>query len=343
MSASPRTPNNEDEGPLFGYKPEEFGRFNKRPCSSASCLTDMPLCPDFSSYVNFDDLSVPASTFPGSHGFTAVAQHSQAFSAYRQQDTTLFDTPYSSTPNDEDIVPAETPALIADDDLFASPLWGQLSLFPTTNVPAPPAPTVSPVDLSLPLDLVSAIAAASESSKLRNGNGKRALSPPLIPVNSPAPLDTSTSAPLPKRRRQTSTPASAAQPSFTGTRNSAIPLLDETAPIQSRTYTGPASKTSRRKVPAAAAKKVAALKALAENEGVDVSEEIEMSIEEKRKQNTIAARRSRQRKAEHLAELEETIRSLREQVEAGEREKDVWMRRAYAAGWTDASRADATF
>lgn len=156
---------------------------------------------------------------------------------------------------------------------------------------------------------------------------------------------------------------------FTGSRNGVTPLLSLDAPTQSRTYRGPESKTSKRAIPAAAARKVAAIKAQAEmqkrarrsvsvvdsiiaptansnaggnddeEEDEEVHEAIEMSIEAKRRQNTIAARRSRQRKAEHLSGLEDSIRALTERVAQLENEKTVWMMRALSAGWTEDSRA----
>lgn len=68
--------------------------------------------------------------------------------------------------------------------------------------------------------------------------------------------------------------------------------------------------------------------------------EIEKSIEEKRRQNTVAARRSRQRKAEHLQTLENTIAELQERQAALEMEVQVWTQRALAAGWNESFRAD---
>lgn len=114
----------------------------------------------------------------------------------------------------------------------------------------------------------------------------------------------------------------------TGTRknitlNSLVPL---DAPTQTRTYVTP-SATSRKDVPAVFARKRARSQAFGDEE--DQLEEITLPlnpteaqlIEAKRRQNTIAARRSRQRKLEYTRHLEDKVDTLTE-------EKEMWKARA---------------
>lgn len=303
----------------------------------------------------------------------------------------------------------DTPALVPDDgndlaaSLTTSPMWGQLdlgsiSLFPqqqqtqtqsTITAPLqqqPSLPTISPKELSLPLPdktFNNSNQVRPASSVAVNNNKaikKRVRESPAFGSDGEDEDEEEDEATqrqaqtTKKSRRSTSTSTSSApQNHFTGTRHSAsAALLPLDAPTQPRTYYGPESKTSKRAVPAAAARKVAAIKAQAEmmkrarrsvssaapaaaeeaeaNAEVEdddsgslegeVKEVIEMTIEQKRRQNTIAARRSRARKAEHLASLEESIRTLTERVNLLENEKMVWMMRAMAAGWTEDSRSN---
>lgn len=293
--------------------------------------------------------------------------------------------------------------------LTTSPMWGQLdlgsiSLFPqqeqkqqsnTTRrqqeriisplQQVPSLPTISPTELSLPLPEknVTSIANSSFKDQVRpvsstvvanKANKKKRVRE--SPAFGSDDEDEDEQEARKKARRSTSmvaasSAAAIAAGQFNGTRHTSNAPLPLDAPTQPRTYHGPESKTSKRAVPAAAARKVAAIKAQAEyvkrarrsvsavavnaaeesanrNNGGDEDDEeeiegefkeaIEMSIEAKRRQNTIAARRSRMRKAEHLAGLENSIKTLTERVEMLENEKMVWMMRAMAAGWTENTR-----
>lgn len=298
----------------------------------------------------------------------------------------------------------DTPALIPDDgndlanSLTTSPMWGQLelgsiSLFPqqqqfqksplqqstnsTTLQQNPSLPTISPKELSLPLPDKNTSTLSSNdqvkpatSSDLEKSKKRVRDSPAfgdLDEVDEDEENDEQQGKSLKKRRRSTAS-ATPAAVRFNGTRHTSSVPLPVDAPTQPRTYYGPESKTSKRAVPAAAARKVAAIKAQAEVykrvrrsvsivdpseqqdgdpnldengdeiEGV-FKEAIEMSIEAKRRQNTVAARRSRARKAEHLAGLEDSIRQLTERVNLLENEKMVWMMRAMAAGWSEDIRS----
>lgn len=296
----------------------------------------------------------------------------------------------------------DTPALVPDDgndlaaSLATSPMWGQLdlgsiSLFPQqqalqkhvmaekrTATPLqqlPSLPTVSPQELTLPLlegNVTQKVTPAS-AAVLNKANKKRARGSPAFggdndnieEGNVDDDNDDDQRQQNSKRARRSVSASVAPTGSFNGTRHTSSAPLPLDAPTQPRTYHGPESKTSKRAVPAAAARKVAAIKAQAEmfkrsrrsasiaddateqnvnaeENGEEIEgefkEAIEMSIEAKRRQNTIAARRSRARKADHLAGLENSIKELTERVSMLENEKMVWMMRAMAAGWTDGSR-----
>jgi len=135
------------------------------------------------------------------------------------------------------------------------------------------------------------------------------------PTASPAPSSTSTSS---ATKRRVSSQA-------TGTRKNITPaaLVPLDAPTQPRKYVTP-SATSRKAVPAVWAKK--RLHSVA----FDDDEELEElspnatekeQIEHKRRQNTLAARKSRKRKLEH-------IQTLETQVEELTRECGMWETRA---------------
>ncbi|KAI0072555.1 hypothetical protein K474DRAFT_1584155, partial [Panus rudis PR-1116 ss-1] len=108
----------------------------------------------------------------------------------------------------------------------------------------------------------------------------------------------------------------------TGTRKNITPesLVPYEAPIQPRKYTTP-SATSRKEVPAVFARKRARSQALGEDETPEPSPQELDAIEAKRRQNTLAARRSRKRKLEYQRELEEGIERERA-------EKLAWQHRA---------------
>ncbi|KII90722.1 hypothetical protein PLICRDRAFT_542724 [Plicaturopsis crispa FD-325 SS-3] len=119
--------------------------------------------------------------------------------------------------------------------------------------------------------------------------------------------------PLPSNRRKSSA---------TGTRKNLTPasLVPIDAPTQPRKYTGP-SATARKELPAVFARKRPRSQAFPDEE--DELEEMTLPpnpteqqlIEAKRRQNTIAARRSRKRKLEYQRELEDTADELRKEVE----------------------------
>lgn len=108
----------------------------------------------------------------------------------------------------------------------------------------------------------------------------------------------------------------------TGIRKGVTPetLLDESAPTQSRNYVTP-SVTSRKEVPAVFARKRGRSMAFGDEE--DQLDDYVLPpnptekdlIEQKRRQNTVAARRSRKRKLEHLQLLESSLEKERQAKE----------------------------
>jgi len=146
--------------------------------------------------------------------------------------------------------------------------------------------------------------------------------PALDPTSlGPSPRLRSIAPPAPNGGRRRKEP--------TGTRKNVTPetLVPFDAPIQPRKYVTP-SATSRKEVPAVFAKKRARSQAFGDDEDLDldIGPEDADAIEAKRRQNTLAARRSRKRKLEYQRELEQSLEQERE-------EKDTWKSRAvtYAA------------
>jgi hypothetical protein len=108
----------------------------------------------------------------------------------------------------------------------------------------------------------------------------------------------------------------------TGIRRNVTPssLVPLDAPTQRRTYVTPSS-TSRKEIPAAFSRKRKAMSIEPEpeddeefvgGEGIDWKD----AIEAKRRQNTIAARKSRQRKLEYVRNLEQLVTRLQNENEA---------------------------
>jgi hypothetical protein len=105
------------------------------------------------------------------------------------------------------------------------------------------------------------------------------------------------------------------QPSATGTRKNITPasLIPLDAPTQTRNYLAP-SATSRKEVPASFKNKRSASEAFGDDEELgelppNATEKEQ--IEYKRRQNTLAARKSRRRKLEYTQNLEQENESLR--------------------------------
>jgi len=142
---------------------------------------------------------------------------------------------------------------------------------------------------------------------------------PTTPALDPASLH-----PSPRVPPLTESPSTSAQPRRrngpTGTRKNLTPesLVPIDAPIQDRKYVTPSS-TSRKEVPAVFARKRARSQAFGEDDDDIRVEDLPPhdldAIEAKRRQNTLAARRSRKRKLEYQRELELAIEQERTEKE----------------------------
>ncbi|QRV92746.1 bZIP transcription factor [Ceratobasidium sp. AG-Ba] len=141
-----------------------------------------------------------------------------------------------------------------------------------------------------------------------------------------SPLFNDEHSPRPAGQRSVSDPVKKAHP--TGHRKNLSPeqLLPVDAPTQQRNYYGP-SATSRKAMPAGFEERRAKIVAK-RRRGVEaeMTEEdiLNAAVEDKRRANTVAARRSRQRKLEHLQNLEKELEEARHGME-------VWRERAIAA------------
>jgi len=226
-------------------------------------------------------------------------------------------SPFDDSPFDDDLL--TTPAMGSIDmgaDILTSPImddWnrGHLdepifndtfeTLFPVSKAPVDTAP---PLTISPAIDLWTL---SPQTPSLDQSMFNSPSAPP--------------SKPLPTSRRKTSA---------TGTRKNVTPesLVPVDAPTQPRKYITP-SATSRKEVPAVFARKRARSQAFGDEED-QLEDELytlppnpteQELIEAKRRQNTIAARRSRKRKLEYQRELEDSVESMKE-------ERDKWKSRA---------------
>lgn len=206
-----------------------------------------------------------------------------------------------------------SPAIVDADDFGAfapdAPLFGDAARFTSISEPVkavpPPVPAVQhPVDF----DVDSGLYTMS----------------PETPALDPTSLQTSPLATPYTPSLDTPAPASRRKSAPTGTRKNITPeaLVPFDAPIQPRKYVTP-SATSRKAVPAGFAKKRARSQAFDEEEDIDLDPADLDAIEAKRRQNTLAARRSRKRKLEYQRELEASVDRLSD-------EKEQWKRRAEA-------------
>jgi len=127
---------------------------------------------------------------------------------------------------------------------------------------------------------------------------------------------------IPKSSVAVASPAQSSRSGPTGHRRNitAAELVPLDAPTQPRNYLTP-STTSRKELPSAFLARTSRKRAVSV---VDEEQDLVAAIETKRRQNTIAARRSRQRKLEHTRQLEQENEELQAQVA-------MWKERALAA------------
>ncbi|KAJ7637115.1 hypothetical protein FB45DRAFT_908286 [Roridomyces roridus] len=245
-------------------------------------------------------------------------------SACGGDESPLFDSPFLTSPFEESVgdftSPIDTPfseflgtpaiGMLGDDfgtgplitggaeHGWDAPLFGDAGLTPDSPAPSalPKLPnTANMWEISPDTPALDSIEPAATTST-KTG--------PVIPPPPPP-------APLASLRRRSG--------GSTGTRknitaNSLIPL---DAPTQKRTYLTP-SATSRKAVPAVFAKKRAHSVAFGDDEDdlgqLSPTASEQETIEYKRRQNTIAARKSRKRKLAHQQELEDSVVKLEQEV-----------------------------
>ncbi|KAF7298737.1 BZIP domain-containing protein [Mycena indigotica] len=232
--------------------------------------------------------------------------------------TSPMDTPYSAfmpTPSLDMVGEFEEPAILTEmenelaDQLLSWPEDGGDAVPTTDKLPTPP-PT-------LPLDQMYTLSPSEPTIDLFNSP-----LPPLTPTPSASP-----SIPASPPRRRPRTIANA-----TGTRKNMTTqaMIPYDAPTQTRTYKT-VSATSRKAVPAGflRSKKRNRSTAFGDDDHDDgrpaspTPSEVEL-IEHKRRQNTLAARKSRKLKLETQKRLEQTVADLEDQVL-------TWKTRACAA------------
>lgn len=241
---------------------------------------------------------------------------------------------------DIDDFPNDTP-LIAEDDFLTSEFLSNDPLFP----PMPDYESTSPsiINYSLPhfslpaekapalpglSPLEQALYAFTPESPMLHDFATTAINPASL-LRSPAVVDGPPSFPSPAMPSSpfVAPPMNRRKSSATGTRKGLTTeaLVPINAPTQPRKYVTP-SATSRKELPATFARKRARSTAFGDEDdelleplGPNATE-VEQ-IEYKRRQNTIAARRSRARKLAHQQEMEMKIEKLTQ-------DKDVWKERA---------------
>ncbi|KAH9841677.1 uncharacterized protein C8Q71DRAFT_700622 [Rhodofomes roseus] len=206
-----------------------------------------------------------------------------------------------------------SPAIVDDDDFdgFGGPSLFGGSIGLTGGIQGP-AKADLPPPKSVPLPTTDGF------------DGLYTMPSPTTPALDPASLHSS-----PRVPPLAATPSTPGQPlrqgGPTGTRKNVTPdsLVPLDAPIQPRKYVLPSS-TSRKEVPAVFARKRARSSAFGDEDELcadDLPQHDLDAIEAKRRQNTLAARRSRKRKLEHQRGLEMTVEQERT-------EKEMWKARA---------------
>lgn len=222
----------------------------------------------------------------------------------------------------------ETPAQGSSDlhDFFTSPVVADLNTMDTSFGDLPLFSQPPSFDNSLELSKMS-VSTLPHSALLPTPNfdGLLTMSPatPALDssyIHSPQVQDVSGASFIPRNKSKMPT----------GTRKNITPetLVPIDAPTQPRNYLTPSS-TSRKEVPAVFARKRARSTAFGDEVDELVEDEAQMhptmseadAISAKRRQNTLAARRSRKRKLEYQQGLEEAVENER-------REKAMWKNRA---------------
>jgi hypothetical protein len=225
-------------------------------------------------------------------------------------------SPWEDSPLDELLT---TPALDSTDmDMLTSPLLTDSGDMPDMNLFGG---LFEPLSISKPH-----VAPPPALPQLEN---LYTMPSPLTPSLDPHSLYASPRLPTtPSFPSHPAPSASRRKSTATGTRRNITPdsLVPLDAPTQPRKYTTP-SATSRKELPAVFAKKRARSQAFGDDEDEVPEEPLppnateKEQIEWKRRQNTLAARKSRKRKLQHQLELEEAVERLAA-------EKEMWKVRA---------------
>lgn len=303
---------------------EAFG--SPTPNLDYSPLSSFSTSPEWGSMSLFGDQGQAAGFIDDS----PPVRPSDSFDFGDYSDLPLFG-PSSNLPKSTTTLPPDFPSFESIEASFA-----QFPSNETTTVAEPTAPAAPAAPGEQPQTI--APASYSDSPALAALDGFPAASPA---TTSSAP--TPAAAPVPKRQTSSSFPSSSAAVTALPLRRSSAPtghrkglgtkdLLDLEAPIQPRTYATP-SATSKKRTPAAFEGRLA--KAASTNKkrkksastaddeddisgsstaltgtplaDGEVPPAIEDAIAAKRRQNTLAARRSRIRKLEHLKGLESLV------------------------------------
>jgi hypothetical protein len=300
--------------------------------------------------INSPDLMLADDSFATSPSMHSLFSPASAFSADTSPlflhdsitpsdlDTPLFDTPSLASVSTSGPSPADlltSPALVDFDNDFE---FNDMPLFPLD-------------DPGLSANVAAAVAAAATinthtaQSPGQVSNGSPAVGNTLsliglqtsLPSMSPclvSPSPTSPSSELSDSGRISKKPrlpqrlTTGALPTGHRRNITSSSLVPIDAPTQIRQYYSPSS-TSRKDIPAAFANRVLTItqKRTAQAASLDdtlVDDSLMDAIEAKRRQNTLAARRSRQRKLDHVRNLEQLLARMTE-------DRDIWKQRALRA------------
>lgn len=154
---------------------------------------------------------------------------------------------------------------------------------------------------------------------------------PHIPSRTYVPPLPASSCPAMSNAPERRTPEAPVQPHTPADRQDGAPVDSDQSPdgpTHTRNYVTPSS-TSKKDIPAFYARKRARSQAFGDDEEDELPEELPPSagatdqekIEYRRRRNTLAARRSRQKKADKMATLEDDVRRLTS-------DRDTWKTRA---------------
>ncbi|KAK0457406.1 uncharacterized protein EV420DRAFT_1271511 [Desarmillaria tabescens] len=245
----------------------------------------------------------------------------------------LLDTPYSDTLDSFEASPYDTPL----DAFLTTPIFqdGDAPLISDADEPmfrsyeellAMPAPPPPPAKAPQLPDLEKLYTMSPTSPAVDFINPASVYPSPLLPAEQSVPPPPSSTPAAATTRPTKPTPRKS---SATGTRKNISPetMVPLDAPTQPRRYIIP-SATSRKEVPATFARKRSRSAALGDEE-----DELEppppdatdrQLIEYKRRQNTLAARKSRKRKLEHQQQLEDKVETLTLEVEQWRTKAEIY-------------------